>query len=121
MAWTMTCSPALSAPEVHSYRSSGVLTNRPVSLGASVNGCEHRRRVRAERAVDEALEAADVEPRVAAAARRDGVAELLPRGERNDGVDARLHPAGSLARARRPRGRAKVPMLCTDVTPLPAT
>ena len=66
---------------------------QPAVAGRIGERLEHQRRVRAERAVDEALERADAEPRVAAAARGNGVAEALPRGERHGGVDARAEAA----------------------------
>ena len=38
IAWTITWSPALSAPLVRSYRSFSDVTRSPLSFGASVNG-----------------------------------------------------------------------------------
>ena len=54
---------------------------------------EHRRGVGAERTVHETFEAANVQPRIAAAARPHGVAQLFPRREWHGRVDARAHPA----------------------------
>ena len=59
----------LSAPDTHRYRLSGVFTNRPVSFGASVNGCSMAA-VWEPAAVDEPLERADPKPRIATPARR---------------------------------------------------
>ena len=92
IACTITCSPALSAPEVRAYRALGRRDEQPGVLWRIVERLKHRRGVRAERAVDESFEAADAHPLVAVAARGDRVAQPLPRRERHHRVHARDHP-----------------------------
>ena len=90
---------------------------QPGVLRRIVERLEHRRGVRAERAVDEAFEPADAHPLVAVTARRDGVAQPLPRGERHHRVHARDHSPRLVRALEDGEIVPRPPMFCTEVTP----